>query len=130
MGCSKGSSRFARAETGKHCFLCGFDVGVFRHHIKPQADGGKSEKRNIVYLCENCHNKVEEQPNLIMEREQKITRLNNDDGDYPQEWIIHRDGKIIWVGTYYAWGMEYKLKEIDWETLLSIADKGKIQYQV
>ena len=107
----------ATAKTGKRCFLCGVNFGVYRHHIKPKIQGGTSDRRNIINLCEDCHNRVEEQPESLTPNEKKICKLIKDGQDYPQEWIIHRDGQIIWLGTRHAWGMDYKLVEINWSDL-------------
>ncbi len=41
---------------GKSCVNCGSDIGVEFHHIVPLADGGTNNLRNIVPLCEKCHN--------------------------------------------------------------------------
>lgn len=44
---------------GNPCAICGTTINVGPHHIKPKAEGGTDEERNIVYLCNRCHDLVE-----------------------------------------------------------------------
>ena len=49
-----------RQETENRCPICGEDneFTFEYHHIKPVAEGGKSEEKNLILLCSNCHSKV------------------------------------------------------------------------
>lgn len=38
------------------CRKCNSEIGVSVHHITPRKKGGKSEQRNLITLCEECHN--------------------------------------------------------------------------
>jgi hypothetical protein len=41
------------------CFICHTKEHLTAHHIKPRRIGGKTNDRNLITLCEVCHNKVE-----------------------------------------------------------------------
>jgi len=42
------------------CPVCKVRPALSPHHIKPRAEGGSDDDRNIVYLCTTCHDIVEE----------------------------------------------------------------------
>ena len=44
----------------KVCQRCKAHTNVFKHHLVPIVEGGVDEPRNIVYLCNPCHDYVEE----------------------------------------------------------------------
>jgi predicted restriction endonuclease len=39
----------------RKCMICGWDVIVNVHHIKPRRDGGANDLDNLVILCPNHH---------------------------------------------------------------------------
>ena len=41
----------------RHCGIC-YDPSNVRHHIISLQNGGDNQKRNIIGLCEECHNEV------------------------------------------------------------------------
>ena len=43
---------------GHKCAICGYDKIVDCHHITPISDGGKTNLRNGILLCPNCHGEV------------------------------------------------------------------------
>jgi 5-methylcytosine-specific restriction endonuclease McrA len=45
---------------GTKCMCCGNDVGsiIQWHHIKPIAEGGKSNYENSSLVCPNCHAEI------------------------------------------------------------------------
>ena len=49
-----------RQQAENRCPICGEDdeFTFEYHHIKPIAEGGKSEEPNLILLCSNCHSKV------------------------------------------------------------------------
>jgi len=49
-------------ETGYQCAFCGHRDGLnlTAHHIQRQRDGGKMEFENLIALCFNCHNRVDQ----------------------------------------------------------------------
>ena len=34
-------------------------IYISKHHIKPRKEGGTNEKRNLMNVCIDCHNKIE-----------------------------------------------------------------------
>jgi len=44
--------------TTRICPVCKHEAGS-PHHVKPRSEGGTDETRNIVWLCEDCHNEAE-----------------------------------------------------------------------
>jgi 5-methylcytosine-specific restriction endonuclease McrA len=42
------------------CPICKSQKATSKHHILPRALGGTDDKKNIVWLCPDCHNIVEE----------------------------------------------------------------------
>ena len=40
---------------GKKCELCGYNLSVDTHHIKPKNKGGLHKIDNLTVLCPNCH---------------------------------------------------------------------------
>ena len=44
---------------GGKCFICGTRRDLTAHHIKPRDEEGKDEERNLITLCEKCHDYVE-----------------------------------------------------------------------
>lgn len=48
----------ARKRYKYECAVCGFDVVVATHHIRPVSRGGGSHFSNLINLCPNCHTTV------------------------------------------------------------------------
>lgn len=44
---------------GYRCQRCGSRNRLSVHHIKPRKHGGSNELRNLITLCQGCHNYVE-----------------------------------------------------------------------
>ncbi len=42
------------------CPICGLKKPDTPHHIIPRAGGGSDGRNNIIWLCKNCHNEIEE----------------------------------------------------------------------
>ena len=40
------------------CFICK-STPTSRHHITPRTKGGTDESRNMIYVCNKCHDKIE-----------------------------------------------------------------------
>jgi len=40
---------------GDKCELCGYNVSIETHHIKPKHEGGNHEINNLMVVCPNCH---------------------------------------------------------------------------
>ena len=57
---SERTKKKLRQQAKNLCPTCGEDDEfTFQyHHIKPLAQGGKSEEQNLILLCANCHSKV------------------------------------------------------------------------
>ena len=57
------------------CFTCGTRHDLTIHHIKPRRHGGKTELKNLMALCGNCHDYVEQQdmeyPEIIKYKKQR-----------------------------------------------------------
>ena len=47
------------ARDGRKCRSCGSRRHLTFHHIIPREDGGKTDERNLVTLCNRCHDLVE-----------------------------------------------------------------------
>lgn len=45
----------AKRHFNMSCMICGFDIAVTIHHIKPISDGGKNNPDNLSVLCPNHH---------------------------------------------------------------------------
>ena len=116
----KGTRLFKSANTGKGCYLCSAILGVYRHHIKPKSEGGSDNTRNIVYLCEECHNLVEEDPSLLLKRKYHILNLTQDNEGYPYYVIVQQGNNPFLVGICHAWGMEYILQPITEKEILNL----------
>jgi hypothetical protein len=43
----------------KVCFVCKTRHDLTAHHIKPRRNGGKTNLKNLMALCHNCHDHVE-----------------------------------------------------------------------
>jgi 5-methylcytosine-specific restriction endonuclease McrA len=41
------------------CQMCRKKSNLTAHHLKPREEGGKSQLRNLITLCEKCHNIAE-----------------------------------------------------------------------
>jgi len=41
------------------CPICKKEKAISPHHIRPRKFGGSDNKYNIIWLCVDCHNKVE-----------------------------------------------------------------------
>ncbi len=61
-------------EAGYQCAYCGHRDGLnlTAHHIKRKRDGGKDTPENLIALCYNCHNRVDETQSIP---EKDIRRL-------------------------------------------------------
>ncbi len=61
-------------EAGYQCAYCGHREGLnlTAHHIKRKRDGGKDTPENLIALCYNCHNRVDETQSIS---EKEIRRL-------------------------------------------------------
>jgi hypothetical protein len=46
------------------CQKCKTRKRLTVHHIKSRVDGGKDHVRNLITLCERCHNEIEAMPNI------------------------------------------------------------------
>jgi len=44
----------------KRCPICLMTKRMSEHHIKPVSQGGLSHARNIIYVCSDCHDRLEE----------------------------------------------------------------------
>lgn len=50
-------SRQVKTERGNACEKCGSTNGLEVHHIIPISKGGKDERKNLILLCSNCHDR-------------------------------------------------------------------------
>lgn len=53
-----------KRETKKHlspdyCEICGYDIYITRHRIRPGRKGGKYKLGNVISVCPNCHAECE-----------------------------------------------------------------------
>lgn len=48
-----------RPKRNAKCFICKSKHRISLHHVKPRAEGGKNDERNLVPLCSICHDYVE-----------------------------------------------------------------------
>ncbi len=48
-------------EAGYQCAYCGHRDGLnlTAHHIQPDVSGGETSDSNLIALCHNCHNRVD-----------------------------------------------------------------------
>ena len=44
-----------------HCDICGIKCETELHHIRPVAEYGGNEPENIMWLCHDCHSKIEKE---------------------------------------------------------------------
>lgn len=89
------------------CPICGA-IANSPHHVKPRSLGGSDNARNIVYLCCQCHDYIEEiqeqqgvelSPELISKMRQELAIKLGADSDGISESYTFRDGKhfLLWV---------------------------------
>jgi len=84
----------------RKCPLCG-QTANSPHHIKPRAEGGTDEPRNIVYLCRSCHNEIEGldfTPNLIAKK--RLEKLGEKQVQDEEHHYIYRDGGLLFTGIW------------------------------
>lgn len=62
----------AEIDLPRRCGRCGATEELELHHIIPVSIGGTNDKRNLIFLCHDCHKNIS---NLYMEllRDNKIT---------------------------------------------------------
>jgi len=82
----------------KLCPLCD-QPAVSDHHIVPRSEGGTDEPRNLVKLCQKCHDEVEGipfTPDLI----EKIRRekLGAKATSHEKYWWLHKEEGVIFIG--------------------------------
>ncbi len=53
-------AKVVKARDKHTCKSCRIKVGLTVHHIIPREEGGKDYPPNLITLCENCHNEIEE----------------------------------------------------------------------
>jgi hypothetical protein len=46
---------------GRCCFICRSNGHMQPHHIKARADGGGNAPRNLILVCNSCHDTIEGQ---------------------------------------------------------------------
>lgn len=53
-------SKIVKSRDKNTCKSCGLKVGLTIHHIIPRDDGGTELLSNLITLCSDCHNRIEE----------------------------------------------------------------------
>jgi hypothetical protein len=43
---------------GNKCELCGYELSIDIHHIKPKSEGGAHDAKNLMVVCPNCHSLI------------------------------------------------------------------------
>lgn len=86
-------------DDGAECFICDDDAD-HAHHIVPRRHGGSDDDRNLVDLCERCHEQIEK-----IYDEGVFERLNVPKGRYPprhaeEERTIEYDGDTKDIGVF------------------------------
>lgn len=80
------------------CPLCDQPANS-KHHIKPQTQGGTDDARNLVWLCQPCHDEVEGiefTPELMMRlRRGKLSAKTISHEEY---WWLHKDNGQLFIG--------------------------------
>ena len=56
----KAISKVVKRRDKHTCQSCGLTVGLSVHHILPRDEGGVDMPDNLITLCDNCHNEVED----------------------------------------------------------------------
>lgn len=57
------------------CGMCGSTEQLELHHLLPIVLGGTNDERNLIFLCETCHNA---QTQYLRERLRELKEVNND----------------------------------------------------
>ena len=80
------------------CPICS-NKAVSQHHIKPRAEGGTDDPRNLVWLCKKCHDEVEDSEFTIqlLERKRK-EKLGQKTVSSEEYWYIQRPEGVLFVG--------------------------------
>lgn len=52
--------RQLRLRDGNRCVVCGSPRQLTIHHLRPRAIGGSDELSNLVTLCRDCHEALED----------------------------------------------------------------------
>lgn len=106
-------SEAIRKRDNYRCYACGGSESLSVHHIKPRREGGKSIPRNLVTLCNSCHNKAEEAENTWLwiqlhkyRREKTPIKFNvNNRPDVPLEMGQHLSFDKS-IGKWRIWGRD------------------------
>lgn len=54
-GCWSFGKRAVYDRDNRKCVICGFDIVIHAHHIKPRSKGGSNHLDNMITLCPNHH---------------------------------------------------------------------------
>ena len=95
---------------GGKCFICGSRRALTGHHIKARDAGGEDTMRNLITLCEKCHNYVEGEDwafilSMKHEKEEEVKYKNNPRlrMKYGSVISMYRliDGELVKIGERY-----------------------------
>ena len=97
------------------CFICLKEKKLGRHHIKPQSEGGNHDKRNLLRVCEQCHNIVEElswKDIIILKKEYKTMKESRKTSKNEVPNVVLKRGEhLAWSFSEHKWkiwGMDEK----------------------
>ena len=98
--------------THRKCFVCQEHVGVYGHHIKPVANGGDDNYRNIVYLCDYHHNELEgkQYSDIFFARKEYLEIKSIYDSHKKRFRIIGKHEIVEWSRAFNEWRLWKKEK--------------------
>lgn len=105
---------------GCKCAECGkTNCKLEVHHIRPKRLNGSNTLKNLISLCENCHQKTEGKEELFMEKYFAIVHSSdNKNFNYAQHVMIGKHWlrkKLLLLGNLYVTtGGDTANKRIDW----------------
>jgi len=89
------------------CKCCGTSLNLSTHHIIPLKQGGKTDERNLVTLCESCHNLAESGQLTYLQYFNGYIKLKNQcktDKKYSVEIEMYKtdnNNNLIYIGSRF-----------------------------
>lgn len=101
------------------CMECGKSSCYLEvHHIKPKRLNGNNTLKNLITLCENCHDKTEGKEELFMDKYYSLINGCNKNLNYAQHVMIGKNwlrNELSKLGEFHlTTGGDTANKRIDW----------------